>query len=295
MVRDTARPNQIWMSSPCLHHYYYHYCCIWADSNLELQRQLMHILLKLLWISLSFWQAVSFLKAAKDHVFAGLTRLLLAANHCFPFPLSHATINWTLCINKERMWFWPDQKQIKRNSDIIDVACFIFPGVTGELLTTKNFDMWAGGNMKSVIFMSFLCVFLKWTWKYEAVNHLIYDCLQMFLTCWSFSDLFTKERLFLLHRLMIQLQSKSSTCAWRHLKVKYRLHRLTSWKEWMAYLAGKSFKMSKQSTAIIPSSLWTNSWCLFGHRLFPSQPSSTVTQLSYRNLLSDGSVHSKRH
>lgn len=170
------------------------------------------------------------------------------------------------------------------------MACFIFPGVTGELLTTKNFDMWAGGNMKYILSFSCTGIYLKWIWQYEAVNHLIYDCPQMFLTCWSFSDLFTKERLFLLHHLMILLQSKSSTCAWRRLKVKYRLHRLISWKEWHT-LQG----MSKQSTAINSSSLWTNSWCLFVHRLFPSQPSSTVTQLSYRNLLIDGSVHSKRH
>lgn len=65
----------------------------------------MHILLKLLWILLSFWQAVSFLKAAKDHVLAGLMMLLLVANHCFPFRLSHATINWTLCLTKEQMGF----------------------------------------------------------------------------------------------------------------------------------------------------------------------------------------------
>lgn len=117
------------------------------------------------------------------------------------------------------------------------------------------------------------------------MNHLIYDCPQMFLTCWSFSDLFMKEPLFSLHRLMIRLQSKSSTCAWSRLKVKYRLHRLISWKEWMAYLAGKSSKMSKQSTAIISSSLWTNSWYLFVHRLFPSQPSSTVTQRAFKKTL----------
>lgn len=130
------------------------------------------------------------------------------------------------------------------------MACFIFPGVTGELLSTKSFDMWAGGNMKHIL--SFSCIVLNWTWQYEAVNHLIYDCPQMFLTCWSFSDLFMKEPLFLLHRLMIRLQSKSSTCAWSHLKVKYRLHRLISWKNGWHTLLGNHLKWVNKAQPLSP-------------------------------------------
>lgn len=111
---------------------------------------------------------------------------------------------------------------------------------------------------------------LKLSLTTGSCNPLVYGCPQMFLTCWSFSGLFMKERSFLSLHLTIQLQSKSSgrTSGQSKAGVKLPLQR-------MCGVASKGSFYDEQSRTSIRSSLRLNSWCLFAPRLLPSLPSST--------------------